>query len=118
MSEGEVKVRRRASFSIVDDRLFCDKRLDLDTRMVAAWMLGRPDGWIIRITHMQKALGISECVWKRVRQQLVATGYFSSRRERRDDGTLGWTHVVDDAGLDGATATIPLQTIHRKSSLF
>ncbi|MBK7846249.1 MAG: hypothetical protein IPJ73_02150 [Zoogloea sp.] len=56
MSNDNIVVRKRRPYSSVPDDVLEDIRLSMRARLVVAWMLGRPDGWIIRVA-MMKVLG-------------------------------------------------------------
>lgn len=82
-------------------------------RLVLAWMLGRPDGWIIRIAHMMKVLGMSEHIWTAIRNELQQVGYYRQTRIRLDTGRFVWEKEAIDPPeapspkVSGMVATTP-----------
>jgi hypothetical protein len=84
MSNDNIVVRKRRPYSSVPDDVLEDIRLSMRARLVVAWMLGRPDGWIIRIAHMMKVLGMSEHIWTAIRNELQQVGYYRQTRAMRN----------------------------------
>lgn len=100
----KVRVEKRFAFSAVPDALLEDKRLSLSARAVLGWMLGRPPGWKISLEHLKSALGVSDKVWPRIRDELANAGYYQQDRQRGESvkgkkGVWIWEHVVTDAPL-------------------
>lgn len=100
----KVRVEKRFAFSAVPDALLEDKRLSLSARAVLGWMLGRPPGWKISLEHLKSALGVSDKVWPRIRDELANAGYYQQDRQRGvskrgKKGVWIWEHVITDAPL-------------------
>lgn len=94
---GTITVRRRRPYAAVPDDLLEDVRLRPTTRLIAAWAIGRPPGWLIQIGHMLRRLGISDEVWLRARRELIAAGYLVQRRDQASDGRICWaTEFLDE----------------------
>lgn len=96
MSNDNIVVRKRRPYSSVPDDVLEDIRLSMRARLVLAWMLGRPDGWIIRIVHMMKVLGMSEHIWTAIRNELQQVGYYRQTRVRLDTGRFVWEKEAID----------------------
>lgn len=54
-----VKIRKRRAFSAIPDDILQDTRMRTETRLVLGWLIGRPDGWEVRVKHVQHILGLS-----------------------------------------------------------
>lgn len=113
MSNDRIVVRKRRPYSLVPDDVLEDTRLSMRARLALGWMLGRPDGWVIRITHMMKVLGMSEHIWTVIRNELQQVGYYRQTRVRLETGRFVWEKEVIDQieppspKVSGMVATIP-----------
>ncbi len=54
-----------------------NKTINLTARVVGAWLVGRPDGWQISISHMLRALGIGKDAWQRAARELEEAGFLT-----------------------------------------
>lgn len=92
-----ITVRKRRGHSAVPDDILENSSLRLSTRLVLAWMVGRPPGWVISIEHMKRVLGISDNGWKTVKAELTAHGYFVQGREQdKATGQIRWVNEIFD----------------------
>lgn len=113
MSNDRIIVRKRRPHSSVPDDVLEDIRLSMRARLVLGWMLGRPDGWVIRIAHMMKVLGMSEHIWAAIRNELQQVGYYRQTRIRLETGRFVWEKEVIDPPeppspkVSGMVATTP-----------
>jgi len=89
-------IRKRRHWSSIPDDVLEDKRISLRARAVLGWMLGRPDGWIIYVSHMQRVLGMSEYVWVSIRNELGSVGYYRQWRSQDASGKIIWHREVTD----------------------
>ena len=96
-----VKIRKRRSFSAIPDDILEDKRMRTETRLVLGWLIGRPNGWIVRVRHVMAVLGLSEGRWKTSRREMEKYGYLQQVRTKTIDGTFQWEHAVSDEPIDG-----------------
>ncbi len=62
--------RPPGAFSIVPDAIFFDTQLSEKARFVLAYFAGRPSGWVVTVSNLIQALGLSQSAWKRVRDEL------------------------------------------------
>ncbi|HSH29128.1 MAG TPA: hypothetical protein VK971_04400 [Thiohalobacter sp.] len=99
-----VKISKRRPFSAVPDALLENRSLTPLTRLVGAWLAGRPDGWEIRVSHVRKTLGISQHLWDKAKRQLIEHGYFVQRRVRNSSGKFVWEHEFSDEPVFGGSA--------------
>ena len=90
---GVVRVQApRGAWGAMPLALLDDRRLDLDTRAVAAWLATRPDGWQIAIGPMCRALGLGRDRWRRIARELEAAGYLARRvAPTGAGGKMVWT---------------------------
>ena len=100
-----LRVKNKHRFGIVPDRLLEDKRLSLSARAVAAWLVGRSDGFEIHIGAIRRILGLSEFIWARTRKELKDIGWWNSKRMKGPGGTFCWEHEFEY--LDQTDQTIP-----------
>ena len=77
-----LKVKNRLRFGIVPNALLEDKRLSLQARALAAWLIGRADGFEIRVEALKKMLGITDKIWVSVRKELEKVGWWKSEKFR------------------------------------
>ncbi len=67
-----------------------------ETRLVLGWLIGRPDGWEVRVKHVQHILGLSRDRWSKSRKEMEQYGYLRQIRKKNGDGTFRWEHFVTD----------------------
>ena len=92
------KILKKFSFSAVPDSLFsCN--ISPASFKVAAWALGRPDGWVFHVGHMLNALSLTEKQWLRVRKELIETGFFIQKKSRDERNKIVWSNIFVDAPL-------------------
>jgi len=121
MSNDSIVVRKRRPYSLVPDDVLEDTRLSMRARLALGWMLGRPDGWVIRITHMMKVLGMSEHIWTAIRNEIQQVGYYRQTRIRLETGRFVWEKEVIDPPetpspkVSGMVATTPGAARHDDS---
>ncbi|NQV48056.1 MAG: hypothetical protein HQ504_09775 [Rhodospirillaceae bacterium] len=105
-----VKIRKRRPFSAIPDDILQDTRMRTETRLVLGWLIGCPDGWEVRVKHVQHILGLSRDRWSKSRKEMEQCGYLQQVRKKNGDGTFRWEHFVTD------TPNVPKDTIAGKSS--
>ena len=98
-----LRVKNRLPFGIVPNALLEDKRLSLQARALAAWLVGRADGFEIRIEALKKMLGITDKIWVSVRKELEKVGWWKSEKfrvpseQRKNKGRpiFKWQHTFE-----------------------
>lgn len=93
--------------------------LSLVARLVLVYMLdlGRRPGWVIYASQVQRALGLSESRWKRLRKELETHGYFTKRKGHAENGDWLWTyHLFDTPQAQGAQKSIGAKRNDAKST--
>lgn len=99
-AKSKIEVKKKLAWSSVPDALLTNSGLSWRGRVILGWMLGRPEGWELYVSHIQKVFGLSQEQWKATRKELEATGFFKQRRERDEKtGAFIWHNVVTDAPL-------------------
>lgn len=112
----EIKVRKRRTWSAIPDDILQDKALSLDARAVLGWMIGRPDGWIIRVGPMLGTLGLTKHIWSRIRGELLRAGYLFQARHADEHGRITWLiEVTDDPSDPPWSKNSTMVTIGEKS---
>lgn len=91
-----VKIRKHRAFSAIPDDILEDTRLRTETRLVLGWLIGRPDGWEVRVKYVQHILGLSRDRWAKSRKEMEQHGYLHQVRKQNPDGTFRWEHFVTD----------------------
>ena len=77
MAGGILKQRRRDCFAQVPNDLARDKRLSLDARGLATYLLSLPGDWELRVRQLRADLGLGEERWQRLASQLERAGYLA-----------------------------------------
>lgn len=106
----QITVKKRRSFSAIPDDILEDSRMRPETRLVLGWLIGRPDGWEVRISYLQRVLGLTKPRWAKARKEMEACGYLNQIRRQSQNGKFVWEHVVTD------TPPHPQETMVRKST--
>lgn len=96
MSNDFINLIKGRAWSPVPDDILEDTRMSLKARAVMAWIVGRPTNWILYIRQMQRALGMTETIWKSVRSELESAGYYRQERVRGSDGKIHWRKSITD----------------------
>lgn len=96
---GTIQIRRRQRWSAVPDSVLEAVGMSFGARVVLAWLIGREDGWEIRIGHMCRVLGLTDKSWPRIRDELRSAGFFASVRRKAEGGRFEWEHTITDSPL-------------------
>ena len=110
-SGGVVQVKHTTRYGVVPEALLEDKRLALDSRLVAAWLAVKQDGWQILIGSLRTRLvcGDQEVMgkdrWQRIANELESGGYLKRRRMHGTNGRWNWhitfSPIPEDATVAG-----------------
>lgn len=98
-----------------------------ETRLVLGWLIGRPDGWEVRISYLQRVLGLTKPRWAKARKEMEACGYLEQFRRKAANGTFVWEHFVTDTptmvrkstdgkSIDGKPGDITTSPQHQDSN--
>lgn len=96
MSSDKIKILKRRAWSAVPDDILQDKRMSLKARAVLAWIVGRHPDWVLYIRQMQHLLGMTEAMWKSIRNELEGAGYYKQQRVQLANGKIHWEKCVTD----------------------
>lgn len=111
MSNDFINLIKGRAWSPVPDDILEDTRMSLKARAVMAWIVGRPSNWILYIRQMQRALGMTETLWKSVRSELETAGYYRQERVRRTDGKIHWEKSITDVSAPSPQSPPMVKTI-------
>lgn len=98
MSES-AKVTKKNMKVLVNQDLLELRHLSFAARLTLAWALGKQDGWTFHISHMWKALGITDKTWPRIKKELIEHGFFVQTRIKEASGKFVWINQFSDAPL-------------------
>jgi len=83
-------------------RLLEVKELCFEARLLMTWLFMHGNGWVFRVGYALQRLGVSESTWlRKVRPQLIETGFFKQRRLKGEAGSPGfcWDNEFSDEPL-------------------
>lgn len=95
-SGGVVQVKHTTRYGVVPEALLEDRRLALDSRLVAAWLAVKQDGWQILIKNLRTRLvcgdqdAMGKDRWQRIAKELESAGYLNRRRTHGTNGRWNW----------------------------
>jgi len=93
---GVIQVTHTARWGSVPEALLEDKRLDLDSRAVAAWLAIKPAGWQINVDVLRRRLAsdnkkiLGKDRWQRIAAQLEACRYLVRKKINGAGGKWIW----------------------------
>lgn len=111
MSNDFINLIKGRAWSPVPDDILEDTRMSLKARAVMAWIVGRPSKWILYIRQMQHVLGMTETMWKSIRSELEAAGYYRQERVRGADGKIHWRKSITDVSAPSPQSPPMAKTI-------
>lgn len=80
-------------YAKVPQRVLENRQLSLEARLVLAWLIGRPRGWQLSVSHLCTTLGLPNQKWRRIRSELEQLGFFVQQRIRCNNGQYTWRHT-------------------------
>lgn len=90
-----IRVKRRAKvFSIVPDRLITDKSLKAETRLLLAYLAGRPEGWEPNVGQLCRAVGLTDWGWRQIKKELFAKKILT-KFKCQSLGSAGFKWVIE-----------------------
>ena len=103
----------RGGWGAVPECILEDRRISLSARCIAAWIITRPRGWVVRRWHLLEVLGIGLDAWWAARRQLIDAGYLVTSQSRPTRGRFNaCTYRLDPyAGVDAANAEVAIEPI-------
>lgn len=106
-AEQSLTIRKRRAYSSVPDDILTDGRLSARARVILAWMIGRPEGWELRVGHLQSVFQLSKEQWRAARRELEAAGYYRQTQSRLSNGQVDWKREVWDVPIETHPPTAP-----------
>lgn len=91
-----VRVRKRENpYVIMDKTGLEDERLSFKAKGLLAYLLGKPDNWSARISHLQKVGPDGETAVSSGLKELEKYGYLEKKPVRNADGTIKeWESII------------------------
>ena len=108
MSNDKIKILKRRAWSAVPDDILQDKRMSLKARAVLAWIVGRHPDWVLYIRQMQHLLGMTETMWKSIRNELEDAGYYKQQRVQLANGKIHWEKCIADVSEQPSPGLPPM----------
>ena len=88
--------RPACSFSVVPDSVLIDTSLSPTARLILAYVVGKPDGWVVCVTDVCKQLGLTNSQWRTARDNLRKAGVIPADHPKRvGGGPHKFTWVLD-----------------------
>jgi hypothetical protein len=83
------KKELKSHYACIPNGTLEDPRLSLDTRGLLAFLLSKPEDWIIRASQIRRDFGIGQVVQQRIFRELERAGYLERKVLQGRDGR--WT---------------------------
>ena len=109
MSENIIRVEKDSNYAVISNTPLNDDQLSWEAKGVLAYLLTKPDDWVIRNHDLEKKGKIGGCKLSRILAELKTAGYLTRTRYKKSDGTFQWETIVYEK------PTIPRLTIHGAS---
>jgi hypothetical protein len=91
---GIIRVVKDGNFSVVSNIPLNDSRLSWEARGVMAYLLTKPDTWIVRREDLIKQGPAGEAKIRKVLKELRDCGYLVRELVRRDDGKISYVSTI------------------------
>lgn len=89
-----IRTRKTANFSVISNTILTDTNLSWEARGMAAYVLSKPDGWIMNTSHlMTQSPSSGRDRILRMAKELEDHGYLVRKTSRKPDGTF--VHLSD-----------------------
>jgi len=109
MSENIIRVAKDGDYAVINNTPLNDDRLSWEARGVLAYLLTKPNDWVIRNHDLEKKGKIGGCKLSRILSELKTAGYLTRTRYKKSDGTFQWETIIYEK------PTIPRLSIHGSS---
>lgn len=107
MSSIKVTHQVGSGWTAVPKSVLEDARLSWKAKALWAWLVSRPDGWVVRQSHLASQSTDGVAAVRSGLDELEAFGYIQRRQVRSDDGTFLHTeYIVSDGGQPKCDFTI------------
>lgn len=90
-----IRIEKRDKFTVISRKLLEDKRLKWSTRGILAYLLSKPDNWVLQIVDLKKNGDLGrDAVYDRIKQA-IEYGYISRIALRNENGRMyGVEYIV------------------------
>lgn len=118
-------------YSIVPNLILERKDLSAVAKICIAWLIGRPPGWHLIISHMLNSLDISEAQWAKAKKELIKAGLFEQEKLKKPDGKIEWFHwwftiptftkdgqASNDETMDGESMDLEIKAKKKDKALY
>lgn len=109
---------RTVRFTIVSNETLEDERLSIEARWLIAYLLSKPDNWIIRLNDIRKKSGKGRDKVRAMLKELERAGYLIREKARAAGKFAGTAFVIHDAPKEPETADPDHDNSDRKSVAF
>jgi len=91
-----IRVNKSENYAMIRNEVLTDKRLSWEARGVLAYLLSKPNHWIVRNADLLAAGNAGRKKMRRILQELKDAGYMHRERERQPDGTFAWVTIIHE----------------------
>ena len=96
-----IRVNKTNKYSVISNEPLNDKRLSWQARGIMAYILTKPDDWVVRNKDLENSGPAGRDKIQRIFSELKGLGYISRSKERQEDGTYIWvTDVYESPSLN------------------
>ena len=95
-----VRVVKRSHFTIISNVPLNDGRLSWEARGLLAWLISKPNTWIVNPKAIARRGRTGRDRVKRMLAELTANGYLVRTRHRSGDGQFRWESIVYEEPID------------------
>lgn len=89
-----IRVQKNSNYFVASNIPFNDTRLSWAARGVMAYLLSKPDGWVVRFVDLVEKGDLKRHAMRTALKQLQEHGYMVRQRIQNDKGKFEWTTIV------------------------
>jgi len=84
----------RNRYTVIDSSALEDTAISFEAKGVLAYLLSKPDGWVIHQEHLSRIGGIGRHKMMRIFSELRKAGYIAYKKPRNEFGQVEGTEIV------------------------
>ena len=84
----------RHRYTVIDSAALEDASISFEAKGVLAYLLSKPDGWLIHQEHLSRVGGIGRHKIMRIFSELKKAGYIAYKKPRNEFGQVEGTEIV------------------------
>ncbi|MGD9729878.1 MAG: hypothetical protein AB7R40_26560, partial [Nitrospiraceae bacterium] len=84
----------RNRYTVIDSTALEDTAISFEAKGVLAYLLSKPDGWVIHQEHLSRIGGIGRHKMMRIFSELRKAGYIAYKKPRNEFGQVEGTEIV------------------------